>query len=135
MKRIFMLAGHPLFSQGLELLLRRDLGLELVGSEADIDRAIEGIRALQPDVAIIVAGDQHRDSSASVVRVLRESPRTTVIGLNLQESTISIYRGEQRVARGVEDLVAAIEQDGGSEQDGGPIGAVSASSRTDPGGV
>jgi DNA-binding NarL/FixJ family response regulator len=37
MKRIFMLSSHPLFSQGVESLLRRETGLEIVGREADAD--------------------------------------------------------------------------------------------------
>ena len=45
----------------------------------------------------------------AVVRILREGVGTKVIGLNLQDNTICIYRGEQRVVKEVEDLVEAIE--------------------------
>jgi len=41
---------------------------------------------------------------------LREGLETKVIGLNLQDNTICIYRGEQRVVKDVKDLVEAIEQ-------------------------
>jgi len=39
MKCIFMLSSHPLFSQGVESLLRQETGLEIVGREADADEA------------------------------------------------------------------------------------------------
>ncbi len=39
MKRIFMLSSHPLFSQGVESLLRREAELEIVGRETDADKS------------------------------------------------------------------------------------------------
>jgi len=45
----------------------------------------------------------------AVMRILREGVGTKVIGLNLQDNTICIYRGEQRVVKEVKDLVEAIE--------------------------
>jgi hypothetical protein len=41
--------------------------------------------------------------------ILREGLETKVIGLNLQDNTMCVYRGEQRVVREVKDLVEAIE--------------------------
>jgi hypothetical protein len=41
--------------------------------------------------------------------ILREGVGTKVIGLNLEDNTVCIYRGEQRVVKEVEDLVEAIE--------------------------
>ena len=109
MKRILMLSSHPLFSQGVESLLRRETGLEIVGRETDVDKAIGRIKELQPDVVILDSGDPARDSTLAVMRVLREGVGAKVIGLNLQDNTMFIYRGEQRVVKEVKDLMEAIE--------------------------
>jgi DNA-binding NarL/FixJ family response regulator len=109
MKRIFMLSTHPLFSQGVESLLRQETGLEVVGRETDVDKAVERIRELQPDVVIVDSADPTCDPTLAVMRILREGVGTKVIGLNLQDNTVCIYRGEQRVVKEVKDLVEAIE--------------------------
>jgi DNA-binding NarL/FixJ family response regulator len=116
MKRIFMLSGHPLFSQGVESLLCGEAGLEIVGREMDLEKGLERIRELRPDVVIVDDGDPTHDPMSAVMRILRERLGTKVIGLNLQDNMVCVYRGEQRMARGVEDLLEAIEAEGfGSE--------------------
>jgi DNA-binding NarL/FixJ family response regulator len=116
MKRIFMLSSHPLFSQGVESLLCQETGLEIVGREMDLEKGLDRIRELRPDVVIVDGGDPVHDPMPAVMRILREGLGTRVIGLNLQDNMVCIYRGEQRMARGVEDLLEAIEAEGsGSE--------------------
>ena len=110
MKRVFILSSHPLFSQGVENLLRREAGLDIVGREADADKALERIKEIRPDVVILDCAEPECDPTLAVMRILREGLETKVIGLNLQDNTICIYRGEQRVVKDVKDLVEAIEQ-------------------------
>ena len=110
MKSIFVLSSHPLFGQGVEILLRQEAGLDIVGRETDVDRAMERIKELQPDVVIVDSGYPACDPTPAVTRILREGLGIKVIGLNLQNNTLCIYRGEQRVVKEVGDLVAAIEQ-------------------------
>jgi AmiR/NasT family two-component response regulator len=109
MIRVLILSSHPLFGQGVESLLRHEPGLEIVGWQADVDDAIERIKELQPDVVIMDSGDPVCSPTPAVMRILREGVGTKVIGLNLQDNTVCIYRGEQRVVREVKDLVEAIE--------------------------
>ncbi|MBM4467201.1 MAG: response regulator transcription factor [Chloroflexi bacterium] len=108
MKRIFMLSSHPLFSQGVESLLRRETGLEIVGREADADQALERIKELQPDVVVLDSADL-RDPMPVVMRIFREGVGAKVISLNLKDNTMHVYRGEQRVVKQVEDLVKVIK--------------------------
>ncbi len=110
MKRIFILSSHLLFGRGVESLLHQETGLEIVGRETDVDKAIERIKELQPDVVIVDSADPAGDPTPAVMRILREEVGTKVIGLNLQDNIVCIYRGEQRVIQGVKDLVEAIEQ-------------------------
>ena len=109
MKRIFMLSSHPLFSQGVESLLCQEVGLEIVGREMDVEKGLERIKQLRPDVVIVDSNDLDVDLTPGVMRILRERVGTKVIGLNLQDNIVYIYRGEQRIVRAVEDLLEAIE--------------------------
>jgi chemotaxis response regulator CheB len=109
MMRVLILSSHPLFGQGVESLLRQQAGMEIVGREADVDSAIERIKELQPEVVILDSGAPACDPTPAVMRILREGVGTKVIGLNLQDNTMCIYRGEQRVVKEVADLMEAIE--------------------------
>jgi DNA-binding NarL/FixJ family response regulator len=109
MRHVFIISSHPLFGQGVESLLRQEAGLEIVGRETDVDKAAEHIQELRPDVVILDCGDPACDPTPTVMRILREGLGTKVIGLNLQDNTLCIYRGEQRVVKEVKDLVEAIE--------------------------
>ncbi len=111
MKRVLILSSHPLFSQGVASLLGQEAGIELLGQESDVDRALEQIRTLHPDVIIVDVGNTHCDESPVVLRILRENYTAKVIGLNLNDNTICVYHEEQRPVRGVEDLMHAIESD------------------------
>jgi len=114
MKRIFMLSSHPLFSQGVESLLRQETGLEIVGRETNVDKASERIKELRPDVVILDSADLC-DPMPVVMRILREGVGTKVIGLNLKDNTMHVYRGEQRVVKQVEDLVEVIKTEASGE--------------------
>jgi DNA-binding NarL/FixJ family response regulator len=109
MKRVFILSSHPLFSQGIENLLRREAGLEIVGRETDVDKALERIKELQPNVVILECAEPTCDPTPVLTHLLRERVETKIIGLNLQDNTMCIYRGEQRVVKEVKDLIEAIE--------------------------
>jgi DNA-binding NarL/FixJ family response regulator len=109
MRRVFILSCHPLFGQGVESLLRREAGLEIVGQETDLDQAVERIKEIRPDVVILDCAEPARDPTLAVMRILREGLGTKVIGLNLQNNTLYIYRGEQRLVKEVKDLIEAIE--------------------------
>lgn len=108
MKRVFLLSCHLLFGRGVESLLRRERGLEIVGCETDVDQAVKRIKELRPDVVIVDSSDPAVDLTPGVMCILRERAGAKIIGLNLKDNTLCIYRGEQRIARKVEDLLEAI---------------------------
>ena len=108
MKRVFILSNHPLFGQGVESLLRQETGLEIVGREADVDKAMERIKELQPDGVILTNDQPATHPAPAVMRILREGVGTKVIGLDLRDNTLCVYRGEQRVVTEVKDLMEAI---------------------------
>jgi TorA maturation chaperone TorD len=112
MKHIFMLSSQLMFSRGMENLLGGQANVEIVGHESDAALALKRIHELQPDVVILDSKDLASASSRVVASILREAPGAKVISLNLTNDQIRVYRGEQRTARCVDDLLEVIEQDG-----------------------
>lgn len=108
MVRVFMLSSLPLFSQGVETLLCRHNGVQIVGRETDVERGIERIRQLEPDVVILDDALYSSGPTPLAIRILEEPINTQVIGLSLQSNILSIYRREHRTADCVEDLVEAL---------------------------
>jgi len=110
MKRIFFLSSQPLFGQGLVHLLSREGRFDIVGRESDMELAMQEIKALRPDVVIVDNADPACEPMPAVMRLLKEGLGIKIIGLNLQNNTLCIYQGEERVVRDVDDLVKALEQ-------------------------
>jgi DNA-binding NarL/FixJ family response regulator len=110
MKRVFLLSNQSLFGEGIQSLLCREAGLEIIGRESDVDRAIECIQALKPDVVVVDSADPYVDVKQVAMRILGEGSKIKVIGLNLGDNAICIYRGERRAIKEVEDLVEAIKR-------------------------
>jgi DNA-binding NarL/FixJ family response regulator len=110
MKRVVILLGHELFGQGVDSLLSRETGFEIVGRETDANKIIERIRALRPDVVVVDSADLERHPVAGLMRILTEGMGVKVVALNLQANSVCVYRGELREVHEVRDLVDAIEQ-------------------------
>jgi len=108
MKSVFVLSRHSLLSQGIERLLAQEARLEIVNPEADLSTAVDCIQKHHPDVVIVNLDDPELELSPAFLCILRERLGTCVIGLSLNENCISIYRGEHKEIRQVEDLVDAI---------------------------
>jgi DNA-binding NarL/FixJ family response regulator len=109
-KRVIMLFSHPLFGQGVETLLRRESGVEIVGRESDANRLLQRVKELRPDVVIVDGADPVCDPLPLVMRILTEVGGTRVIGLNLKDNSMFVYQGERRMVKAVHDLMQAIEE-------------------------
>ncbi len=108
-KRVFIVSRHPLFSQGVEDLLKQRGGLVLLGHEQDGDAALACIQALAADVVIIDCDSRHTEFCALITRMLALAPPVRVIGVSLQNNALYIFRREEKVVATVDDLLAAIE--------------------------
>lgn len=102
--RIFVVSSQSMFGRGIESLLREETTLDIVGQETDINRAIERIGRLRPDVVIV----DHDESDLEIAHILRVSPNIKVIGLSLQNNNLYVYQARQRITRSVEDLLQAM---------------------------
>jgi DNA-binding NarL/FixJ family response regulator len=105
-----MITSQPLFSQGVESLLRGQAGLKIVGREKDATRAFNQIRKLKPDVVILDTKDLASAPFLVVARLLQAEVGIKIIAMTLENQTIRVFRGEQRKAICVDDLVEAIEE-------------------------
>jgi chemotaxis response regulator CheB len=103
-----MLGGNPLFRESIESLICQEMEAEIVGRETSIERAFQCITTMQPDVIVVDGSDPDFDHGKVVSSVMELGLTAKVIGLNLNDNRICIYRGEQKIAREVNDLVEAI---------------------------
>ena len=109
MKRVFILSRQSMFSGGIEALLSQEEGIEIVSRDTDLSASLECIRKSDPDVVIINCDDPDPELTMTVMDILRDRLGIRVIGLSLRNNQISIYRGEKKDVRQVEDLLMAIE--------------------------
>lgn len=107
MTTIFIISSHPLFSYGLENLIRQETGASVIGRETDVDRAIEVIAELQPDV-VILDNDDTLEPSPDLLHLLKATSGGKVISLNLQNNSLHIYRTIEQIVKDTEDLMKAI---------------------------
>ncbi len=107
-KRIFVLSHNSMFGKGIEALLAQKTGVELVGSDAYDETVVDCILKYSPDTIIVNCDDPDRGLTDAVLCMVQKRLDTCVIGLSLQENQISVYRGEQKQVRQLEDLLEAI---------------------------
>lgn len=104
--RVFIVASHPLFAQGVESLLNGQPGLAVVGrGQAELG-VIDRIRKLRPDVVIL---DADSDAQTSLLpALLRENLGVKLVGLTLEDNRIDLYYQRQIIGTDVRDLVEAV---------------------------
>lgn len=110
MTTIFIISSHPLFGYGLESLIRQETGAMVIGQETNVNRAIESIKELQPDV-IILDNDDPLEPSPDILRLLKAMSGIKVISLNLQNNSLHVYRTLKQRVTDTKDFVKAIESD------------------------
>ncbi len=108
MVRVFMLSQLALFGQGVETLLCREEGVEIVGRETEIEIALARIKELRPDVVFLDTTLQERDLASIAARILAAQTNTLVIAMSLEDNTVSVFRGEQRTIHQIQDLMRVI---------------------------
>lgn len=108
--RVFILYSHGLFARGVQSLLSREQGVEIVGMEREDRKALERIRLLRPDVILVDSGTRRQDSCPIIAEIFREIPDARVISLSLTENGIDVYDKHRITASSPTDLVRAIRR-------------------------
>ncbi len=108
-RRILVLSDHLMFAHGLESLLDQGNEFQIVGQETNIERAVEQVRALQPDIVIMDRSGLFKDSP-ELQRILEARSDVNVIGVSLHDNNLHIYKASQRPVEGVDDLIEVLSQ-------------------------
>jgi two-component system, NarL family, nitrate/nitrite response regulator NarL len=79
--RVVVADGQPLFLDGLARAIRQDRALQLVGAQEDGRAALDAIRALRPDVALVELDLPALDGRRVAAAVARDALPTAVVVL------------------------------------------------------
>jgi two-component system, NarL family, nitrate/nitrite response regulator NarL len=107
--RVVVADDHPVYRQGLVDAIRQNPGLELVGQAETGAQALEEIRRLKPDVAVVDMKMPELDGIELVEVIAREQLESRVLLLSGYLESGTIYRALEAGARGF------LSKDSGSE--------------------
>ncbi len=80
---ILLVDDHPVFRQGLRLLLEKEKDLKVVGEAGDGLEAIDRLRELSPDIVVMDISMPNLDGIEATKKILEESPDTRVVALSV----------------------------------------------------
>ncbi|HEY6579053.1 MAG TPA: response regulator transcription factor [Rhizomicrobium sp.] len=98
--RVFLVDDHPLVREWLTTLLNQLSDLRVCGEAAGADKALEGIRATRPDIAIIDLALPDGSGLALVKSIVAESPGTAIVVLSMHDERFYAERSFRAGARG-----------------------------------
>jgi two-component system nitrate/nitrite response regulator NarL len=98
--RVFVADDHPLVRDGLLQAVAERPSLEVVGSAGDGREALEAIRRIQPDVALLDVKMPELDGIAVVRALTRDEVPTRVLFLSAYVDSAVAYRGLAEGASG-----------------------------------
>jgi len=106
--RVYILWTHPLFSETVIRLLG-GVEVEILGGSSDPTSGLEEIGRLQPDV--VIAEEDTPGAPTEAIQVLRAGPaEMLILGLNLTNNALQVYRREQRTVADPEDLLQILRK-------------------------
>ena len=113
---IVLADDHPLVRRGLRELLEQQPSWKVVGEASTGREAVEKVKKLKPDVAILDIGMPEMNGLEATSEILKVAPRTEVLILSLHESERLVHQVLEAGASGyvlksdAEDtLVEAVE--------------------------
>jgi DNA-binding NarL/FixJ family response regulator len=109
MKRVFIYSSRSLFSSGIKNLLDAEPELAVVGWETEGDEAVSRIQEMKPDVILVVTKGSPDCPMSDGQRFLRTGVKAKIVELNLEDSNVCVYSGEQFTIQEVADLARAIK--------------------------
>lgn len=114
--RILLADDHEVVRRGLRALLETRPGWEVVGEAATGREAVEMVRRLQPEVAIVDISMPELNGLEATGQIVKEAPQTEVLVLTVHDSEEMVWGVLHSGARGYvlksdagRDLLAAVE--------------------------
>jgi DNA-binding NarL/FixJ family response regulator len=108
MTKVLIVSDQSIFGQGLEGLLRREQGIDLVDQVASPDALPGCLEQCRPDVVFFGCSDPASCSAPVFIQALRDGLVRRIICVNLEDNAVYVFRGERHAVEKVEDLVEAI---------------------------
>ncbi len=98
--RVVVADDHPMFRDGLRVLLATEPQIELVGEAATGEEAVELVLAVQPDVAVMDLRLPGISGIEATRRIVAAAPHVGVLVITMFEDDESVFASMRAGARG-----------------------------------
>src|SRR6266513_371965 len=99
-KRIVIIDDHPLFRKGLEQLIHSDGAFMVCGEAGDAAEAMEIIRKLHPDLAIVDLSLPGANGIELIKNIRAEFPKVPILVLSMHDESLYALRALRAGAEG-----------------------------------
>jgi DNA-binding NarL/FixJ family response regulator len=99
-KRIVLVDDHPLFRKGLEQLIHSDGAFAVCGEAGNAPEAMDVIRKLQPDLAIVDLSLPGANGIELIKNIRAEFPRLPILVLSMHDESLYALRALRAGADG-----------------------------------
>ncbi|MBM7503825.1 response regulator [Agromyces aurantiacus] len=98
--RVVLVDDHPVYRDGLSMLLESMDGVEVVATAADGEAALEAIDAAEPDVVVMDVQMPRLDGIAATREAVERHPHLAVVVLTMSEDDETVFAAMRAGARG-----------------------------------
>jgi DNA-binding NarL/FixJ family response regulator len=109
-KRILLVDDHPIFRHGLEDLLKQQEDLTICGHADSAPAALEGMRNLRPDLAIVDVSINGANGIELVKQMKAELPHLPILVLSMHDESLYALRALKAGALGYVMKAEALQQ-------------------------
>src|SRR5437870_13878766 len=99
-KRIVIVDDHPLFRKGLEQLIHSDGAFEVCGEAGNASEAMDVIRRLHPDMAIVDLSLPGANGIELIKNIRAEFPKLPILVLSMHDESLYALRALRAGAEG-----------------------------------